>query len=209
MTEAPAYQPMTNSRPGFDPMSEVWNYISDEYPGGPWRGLVPVSMRPFTWPYQLHTDRHGQGSYGAVRLSPDWAYYAWRNEHVLADWSPDKPHTVNCRTRLERRYTPAGEVSDWPRNPFAGEGNDHWRVYQWTVRITLDLMRGTRLVDIIPFGRGDERPPSVPADVQAEAEHKTGKLLAFFRAECAHWKAGDQERPVQAHDLYRPPERYR
>jgi hypothetical protein len=109
---------------------------------------------------------------------------------------------VNCRTTIERRDAPPGQVSDWPANPFAGGGDDRWRVYDWTARIDLNLL--DRSFALTVRGRGEEsgRLPHVPADVYAEAQHKAGKLLAFFRAECEHWKAGDQERPVQARDLY-------
>jgi hypothetical protein len=196
------YVPMTNDRRDFDPMGKEWSYIPDEHPGQPWRGMIPVNLRPATWPYKLHTDRLGKDPYGSVRLVPDWCCYAWGNEIAGATWSPAAEHTVNCRTTIERRYAPPGQVSDWPANPFAGEGNDRWRVYDWTARIDLNLL--DRSFALTVRGRGEEsaRPPHVPADVYAEAQHKAGKLLAFFRAECEHWKAGDQERPVQARDLY-------
>jgi hypothetical protein len=198
---AGAYTRMANDRRDFDPMGADWGYISDEFgsEAANWRGMVPVGLRAFTWLYQLYTDRHGQHAYGSVRLAPDWCHYAWGPEYVGAEWEPASPHTVKCRGQVQRRYAPAGEVSDWPANPFAGEGNDRWHVYEWVARSTLDLLSGTWELEVAPTGA--ERAPSVPADVRAEAEHKAGKLLAFFRAECEHWRAGDQERPVQAYDL--------
>lgn len=205
MTEEAAgtYRPMRNARTDFDPMGQEWSYILDSpnANGESWRGMVPVNLRSFTWPYRLHSGRIA-GTCGSARLAPDWAYYAWRNEYVLVSWMPAAERIVSCQTVLERRYAPEGEVSDWPRNPFAGEGNERWRVCEWTARITLDLLHGTRELDIKPCGRPGERPLGLFGGVQAEAEHKAGKLLAFFRAECGHWKAGDQERPVQARDLY-------
>lgn len=136
------YEPMKNNRAGFDPVGAEWGYILDDRPNEqPWRGMVPLAERPFTWPYQLHADRYGR--YGSARLAPDWAFYAWRNEYVLASWDPSAPHVVDCRTMLERRYAPAGEVSDWPANPFAGEGNDRWRVFEWRADIALNLLAGT------------------------------------------------------------------
>lgn len=200
------YRPMVNARRDFDPMGEEWNYICDEYGSraAGWRGMVPVNLRPFTWPYRLCTDRHGQNAYGCVRLAPDWCLYAWGNQYVLAGWNPAAEHMVNCRTVIERRYAPAGTKSDWPRDLFAGEGDDRWRIHEWAAYITLDLLAGTWKLDIRLHGKQADPAPPVPADVHAEAEHRAVKLLEFFRAECEHWKAGDQPRPVQAHDLYNP-----
>ena len=60
------YVPMTNDRRDFDPMGKEWSYIPDEHPGLPWRGMVPVNLRPATWPYKLHTDRLGKDPYGGL-----------------------------------------------------------------------------------------------------------------------------------------------
>jgi hypothetical protein len=199
------YTPMVNDRASFDPMGEDWGYILDEVPGPEWRGMVPVNLRPCTWPYQLNTDRHGRNAYGCARLAPDWCLYAWSGQYVLAEWEPAAEHTVKCRMRLERRYAPAGEVSDWPSNPFAGEGNDRWQVCEWAVQITLNLLAGTAEVDVVrpvPW-RGMAPAPSVPDDVRAEAAHKAGKMLAFFRTECGRWRTGDLERPQVARGLRR------
>jgi hypothetical protein len=198
------YIPMANDRRDFNPMGQEWGYVCDEHPGQDWRGMVPLNLRPFTWPYQLHTDRLGKDPYGSARLAPDCCFYAWRNEYVGASWNPQTPQAVDCATTLERRYAPAGEVSDWPANPFAGDGNDRWRVYEWRAEITLNLSLGAFLLDVTPRGKGGDRAPAVPVDVRAEAEHKAGKLLAFFREQCTHWRAGDQPRPVQAWKLAHP-----
>ena len=197
------YQPMANDRRDFDPMGQEWGYVPDEHPGQEWRGMVACGLRPSTWPYKLYTDRHGKDPYGAVRLAPDWCLYAWGNEYVSASWVPESPHAVTCRTVIERRYAPPGQVSDWPRNPFAGEGNDHWQFYQWSACIVVNLLTGEHATVVSPAGRPGTRPPVTPDDVRAEAEHKAAKLLAFFRAECERWRAGEPARPLQAHALHK------
>jgi hypothetical protein len=198
------YTPMVNDRQGFDPMGGEWSYILDEFPVDAWRPMVARGLRHATWPYAARGHDLRGNAYYVARLAPDWCYYAWRNEYVGVSCDKSLMHVVQCRIVLERRYAPAGEASGWPQNPFAGEGNDRWRVCEWTGHVVLDLRDGSWVLDISPYGK--DHAPAVPDDVYAEAQHKAFKLLAFFRAECARWRAGNLERPVQARDLYKPTE---
>jgi hypothetical protein len=178
------YTPMKNDRCEFDSMGQEWGYILDDGPGEQsWRSMVPLAERAFTWPYQLHTDRHGQRSYGSARLAPDWCFYSWHPEYVLASWGPEAPHLVQCRLWFARRYTsPGPELRDV------------------TGVVMLNLLHQS--YTWAPCKRDELR--GVPGDIVAEVAHKAGKLLAFFRSECEHWRAGDQPRPAQAWNLAHP-----
>lgn len=191
------YEPMTNDRREFDPVAGEWGYILDDTSADTaWRGMVPLSGRPFTWPYRLHTI-FGRNPYGSARLAPDWCFYAWSDEYVLASWSPAAEHAVTCRTTLYRRYGPEGTPPARPGDNFAGVGNDRWVYREWRLNVTLDLLRGAYGVNIVP----DDGAQFIPADVQAEGEAKAAKLLAFFQAECLRWQAGELARPQQAYEL--------
>ena len=176
-----SYTPMRNDRRDFDPMGTDWGYILDESPLTQWRELVAVNARRATWPFALSSDKHG--SYGSVRLSPDWCYCSWSPEYVLAWWDADKPHIVRCDLTIGRHYP----------NGFYWAPSD-----KWAGTMVLDLREQTQTWCL----RDRDKP--VPDDVAAEAAHKGAKLLAFFAGACEHWRAGDQPRPVQAHDLYDP-----
>lgn len=169
---APAYEPMIHDRAEYDPAAGPWNYILDDAPPDKWRELVAVAQRSATWPFQ---PRYTGSRYCSARLSPDWCFYAWGSEYVLADWEPDKPQLVTCRIVVTRRVQ-----------------HDGW----WTTRASLDLASGSFTAPASPCD------PPMPADVTAELDAKCGKLLAFFADANRHWRAGDQERPVQAGDLY-------
>lgn len=177
------YAPMRNSRADFDPMGKDWSYILDgPNPYVQWRELVAVNARRSTWPFELHGDRHGKNSFGSVRLAPDWAFYSWGSEYVGASFDPEQPHIVRCHVYIGRNY-PNGI---------------HWAATdKWDGAVVLDLREQTHTWELFPCDR--DKP--VPDDVAAEVAHKAAKLLAFFTDACEHWRAGDQERPVQAHDL--------
>jgi hypothetical protein len=178
-----AYKPMGNDRRDFNPMGEEWGYILDETPPTPWRELVAVRARRATWPFEVITDNRVHRSYGSVRLSPDWCFYAWGTEYVGAGWYPVAPHIVRCHLMIGRRYD---NGVGWPP------------VEMWSGVAVLDLRDGSHAWEPYPSQREREVLP----DVRAEIGHKAGKLLAFFQDAIGHWKAGDQERPVQATDLY-------
>jgi hypothetical protein len=179
MSETADYQPMVNDRHEFNPMGAEWSYILDSGNDGPaWRALVAKNMRYGTWPFagHGHTGRRGGPSYHHARLSPDWVFYSWGSEYVGASWDEAEPSIVKCRLVIGRDY-----------------GDDY------TGHVVIDL-RAKACQPWLPCQRGRER--GIPADVAAEAEHKAAKLLAFFLDAIMHWKAGDQERPVQAADIY-------
>lgn len=178
------YAPMRNDRRDFDPMGKDWSYILDgPNPYVQWRELVAVNARRSTWPFELHGDRDGRSSYGSVRLAPDWAFYSWSGEYVTAWWDSGKPHTVRCDVSIGRDY-PNG--TGWaPRD-------------KWEGTMVLDLREQAHTWELYPRSRDK----AIPDDVAAEVASKGAKLLAFFTDACEHWRAGDQERPVQAHDLY-------
>jgi hypothetical protein len=173
------YQPMRNAHPDFDPMGEEWGYILDSgcAPAEAWRGMVARNLRSATWPYKLLSDRHGR--YGGARLAPDWCYWAWGREYVTATWRPEEPHLIRCRLTIGRRYANAAPEAEYAGHVILG-------------------LRG-QTVTWLP---AQAMHRDIPASVTAEAEHKGAKLLAFFTDAIGHWKAGDQEQPVQARDLY-------
>lgn len=190
-TEA-GYVPMRNDRRDFDPMGEDWHYILDDGGTGQgWRELVAVNARRATWPFALHEDRQGR-SYGYARLSPDWAFYSWGNEYLMASWDAAQPHQVRVMLTIGRDY------------PDAEFGH---RTAAWSGQMVLDLLAMSYAWDLYP--RDADKP--IPDDVAAEATHKGAKLLAFFTDACGHWRAGDQPKPVQAYELvdhsYVPPAR--
>jgi hypothetical protein len=186
-----AYTPMTNDRRDFDPAGADWSYILDNGCAGlnTWRELVPVKQRRATWPFTAYGQLHGRCHY-AVRLAPDWAFYSWGSEYVLASWEPAEAHAVVCRV-LITRSTPSAEF---------GPVSD---TYSGRTHLDLTSQRAAWVPDARTVQRAD-----IPADVWAESVCKGGKLLAFFNDACAQWRRGDSPRPVQAHDLYAPPPGY-
>lgn len=181
----PPYRPMVNDSRDFDPMGDSWGYILDNAPADTWRELVAVRDRRATWPFQVRGQQPHHNGYFYARLSPDWCFLAWGREYVGAEWDPAERHLVRCRLTIARRTQKR-------------EGTHE--LHDWAGVITLDLRDQTFTYK--PCRRDELL--GVPADVLAEVEHKAGKLLAFFDDAIAHWRAGDQERPVDAVDLYRP-----
>jgi hypothetical protein len=96
------YQPMVNDRRDFDPVDPRWSYILDEQQPA-WRELVAVRERRVTWPFQPHGVRWRY--FHAARLSPDWCFYAWGRQYVLADWDEERPALVNVRLCVGTRHS--------------------------------------------------------------------------------------------------------
>jgi hypothetical protein len=180
----PAYQPMANDRRDFDPMSAEWAYILDDgcRPPCRWRELVPARERVATWPFEAAGRHRDNSPYYGARLAPDWAFYAWGSEYALAGWRPGSPHEVFCHIGATRAAP----------GPERGR-----RAGLYVGYVHLDLRGQT--VRWAPCRADAER--GVPEDVNAEAEHKGRKLLAYFADACARWQRGEAQ-PVTARDLY-------
>ncbi len=172
-TTTSGYKPIRNDRADFDPMSDQWSYVVDDA-GAEWRQLVAKSQRRATWPFR----KESQHGYHYVRLSPDWAFYAWGSEYVGADWSPERPSLVDARLTITRRV----------------ERDGRFRLDDYTGIMTLDLAAQSFAWDC---------PRQIPADVLAEAEHKARKLLGFFATQNEAWREESTPRPVTAADLYK------
>lgn len=178
------YQPMRNDHRDFDPAGGPWSYILDQTPPVQWRALVAPNLRHATWPFRPRQ------RFQAIRLSPDWCYLSWGPEYVLAwpGWDQDRDahdgelHQVTARLRAERRRR-GGRVP---------------RIDAWESTAEIDLRIGAW--SWAP-GSGAEI-PGLPGDAYDELAAKAVKLLAFFADAIGHWRAGDQERPPDARDLW-------
>lgn len=180
VAETAAYRPMRNDRRDFDPMGADWGYVLDDTPADLWRELVAVRDRRASWPFQIRGQQPGHDGYWYARLSPDWCWCAWGAEYIGAHWNPATPSQVTCRVTITR-YTATGGEHQGGR---------------WTGELVLDLHEQSFTWQPCPrdLARG------VPDDVTAEAGHKAAKLLAFFDAQIAQWRAGDTPRPFTAAD---------
>jgi len=179
-----------------EPPAGEWGYMVDDYGIKYRRGLVAQRLRPGWWPFayedaererQARRPRHGDNvpqECGAaiVRLTPDTAFYSWRNEMVIADPDLKVPHLAQARLTLwVRPQGMGGIVIDCD--------------------VTFDLKART-----YSFADNGERwfagiGADWPAELKEQAESKAAKLLAFFLA-AMDARDNGPERPVTGHDRY-------
>jgi hypothetical protein len=167
---------MANDAREFDPKGEHWSYILDDHSVIYHHPLTAPRLRVGWWPFA----REGR-EYTShwVRLSPDWCFYSWGPDYVLAGpVGGDEPASlIACEIHL-------------------GNGAPDWTRSKYDERVTIRLDLAAKTHEILWPAAG----PRSPAQV-AEATHKAGKLLAYLTAECARRDEAGSTRPVTAADV--------
>lgn len=173
-----------------------WAYILDDYGIKYRRGLVAQRLRPGWWPFayddpkrehQARRDRRSgpvKQECGAAHicLSPDTAFYAWRNETVSVFPDFEAPHLAAARLTL---YVRRGSVEYGT----AGGGG---------MVIVCHALFNLAKQEVTVTGMGDDWPHSL----REQAEHKAAAKVLDYLIAAIKERDTDRERPETAHERY-------
>lgn len=166
-----------------DPPSATFDMYGNEPPPGDWSYIVDDTGTEYGpgW-FPFYRSRLGEGPQ-SVRLAPDTAYRAWRNEYVLL--GPGR-----ARSEVEERQWAWADLTLYVRRQGMGA---------MVVRTIVELNIKTREIIVAP---------DCPDALRAQADAKAERLLALILAARADRRTRD--RPITAHERWvesQPPPR--
>lgn len=158
-----------------DPPSATFDMYGNEPPPGDWSYIVDDTGTEYGpgW-FPFYRSRLGEGPQ-SVRLAPDTAYRAWRNEYVLL--GPGR-----ARSEVEERQWAWADLTLYVRRQGMGA---------MVVRTIVELNIKTREIIVAP---------DCPDALRAQADAKAERLLALILAARADRRTRD--RPITAHERW-------